>query len=88
MFQPSYQNQPSFKERAQEFFLKFSISVAGLIGCLFPFWIYLAFQYTLSPQGFWQHFVLVGVAVWLLGGFQVILLIVWLAFMFKLWLDY
>jgi len=88
MMQSSYRNQPSFKERAQEFALKLTISIAGLIGCLFPLWIYMAFQYILSPQGFWQSFVLIGVATWLLGGFQVILLVAWLVLVSKLWLDY
>ena len=52
--------------------------LALLLVALCPTWIFFLLKYFLNPQGFWQNFVLLGVGFWILGGFQVILLVAWI----------
>jgi hypothetical protein len=42
---------------------------------LSPTWIYLGIKNMLDPQGFWQNFVLIGAGFWILGGLQILLII-------------
>jgi len=37
--------------------------------------IFLAVHYFLEPNGFWQSIILIGLGAWILGGFQIMLLI-------------
>lgn len=48
------------------------IAVASLI----PFWLYLGARNLINPEGFLAEFFVFGVGVWLLGGMQIVLLIV------------
>lgn len=57
---------------------------------LIPTWVFLLAKNLLDPQGFWQNFFLLGFGVWLLGGLQIFLGVVWLGVciaMFVNWAD-
>jgi len=49
-------------------------------GCLWPLWIVLGVRWLAGAQGFWQNFAVFGVGAWLLGGVQLIFLLI-LAFL-------
>ena len=50
------------------------------IACFIPVILFIVAYYLLSPNGFWQKFVVFGVGVWFLGVFQLIGLILCIAF--------
>lgn len=50
-------------------------------------WIYLAVRLLLTPNGFWQELVLVGLGVWVLGFVQLIFGFVALLLIFSIWKD-
>ncbi len=60
-------------------------SLVVLVVGLVPVWIYLIVRLLLTPNGFWQELVLVGLGVWVLGSIQVILFIVLLILLFAIW---
>lgn len=62
-------------------FFTFIISVIGFM----PVELYLLVKYFLSPEGFWQNLVLLGIGVWFLGVIQAILFILWVLLLFVLW---
>jgi len=43
---------------------------------LIPLWLYLGARDLLNPQGFLAEFFVFGVGVWLLGGMQIIMILV------------
>ena len=43
---------------------------------LIPFWLYLGARDLLNPQSFLAEFFVFGVGVWLLGGMQLVMIIV------------
>lgn len=50
-----------------------------------PTEFYLLVKYAFAPTGFWQNLILLGVALWVLGGLQFIMFLAWAFFMFALW---
>ncbi len=62
------------------------ILVGGLIALL-PTWVYLLIQHIANPQGFWQHLVMVGLGLWVLGGIQFVLLLLWIGGSFILVIE-
>lgn len=64
---------------------KMVFSLIFLAVTLTPFWFYLFIKWVLSPQGFWQNLVALGLGVCFLGTFQTIFLIIWIVCMFGFW---
>lgn len=58
--------------------LVLGIAVAGI-----PTWLYLGTKYALQPEGFWQNLLVLGVGVWFLGAFQVLLIFAFLWWTFQ-----
>lgn len=69
-----------FEEKAISFVVKFILVVSSLMVVLFPVWTYLIAKHFLSPAGFWQNILLLGVSFWFLGSLQVVFLILWVIF--------
>ena len=65
---------------------KFLACVLALAVALCPLWLYLIVQHFLSPTGFWQHLIVAGIGVWVLGGAQIFLLFAWFLFAYFFWL--
>ena len=59
-----------------------AVAIAGI-----PTWIYLLASSLLSPTGFWQRLVMMGLGLYFLGGVQIILGIILLIVLFKVWID-
>ncbi len=69
----------------RRFFENLLISIIAPLIALIPTWIYLGTRSLLSPEGFWQNFILTGVVVYFLGVIQLILLCVLIYFLVTLW---
>ena len=69
----------------KRFFKNLLTSKIAVLIAFIPTWIYIAARLLLSPDGFWQNFVLTGVAIYLLGGIQLILLCILIYFLVNLW---
>ncbi len=63
------------------------LSIGAVIIALIPFWFYLLMRFALSPTGFWQNFFLLGLGIWLLGGIQILFLIILIIFLCSLWIN-
>ena len=57
-------------------FVKLVMSFLVVMAALMPTWFWLAIKDITNPEGFWQTFVLLGVGMWFLGGFQIVFLII------------
>lgn len=66
---------------------KFILTVLATVVCYIPLWIFLLFRLLLQPEGFWQKLVLFGMGFWILGGIQLILIIIWAIVLFAIWGD-
>lgn len=55
---------------------------------LVPLWAYLGVQYFLYPDEFWQKVFLLTAWLWILGGAQILFLIVGLLVIAVIWLSY
>jgi len=53
--------------------------------CLIPFWLYLGARNLIDPEGFLAEFFVFGVGVWLLGGMQIILVVIGLVAGYFVW---
>ncbi|MDP3770835.1 MAG: hypothetical protein Q8R16_00875, partial [bacterium] len=77
----------SFFVWLREQLVKLLLSVIATAICGIPLWMYLGARHLLSPNGFWQEFLLLGLGVWILGLLQVIGVLALLSALFVLWLD-
>lgn len=77
----------SFRDSLILFSVNSAFLIITLAIALLPAWTYLLIKFFLSPQGFWQNVFLLGISVWVLGGLQVVILILWLIFALKLCLS-
>lgn len=68
-----------------ETILKIIFSVGATVMALIPLWIYLLAKWAFASEGFWQNFILFGLGAWLLGGFQLILVIMLIVFLYTFW---
>ena len=68
-------------------FAKTGITLVSLLVAGIPAWIWLLAHTLLEPDGFWQEIVVLGLGVWVLGGLQIIFLIVLLAWLIAVWSD-
>ncbi len=65
--------------------IAFTIICFGLAGI--PTYFFLFLKSMLSPEGFWQKFLVYGVGIWFLGGLQFVLLIVAIVLVIELWVN-
>ena len=54
---------------------------------LFPAWVFLFLRTVAQPTGFWQNFAMGVAGIALLGGVQVVLIIVLIAVLIALWAN-
>lgn len=73
-----------FGDLFDKLFFIFLISVIAFA----PAELYFLVKYFLSPEGFWQNLILLGISVYILGFIQLILFIFWVIFLFLLWREY
>ncbi len=66
---------------------KLVLTAAGIAVAGIPTWFYLAASSMLSPEGFWQKLVVFGLGLYVLGGIQLILVIVLIAWLLAVWSD-
>ena len=52
-----------------------------------PTWIFLLIRMLMSPEGYWQELALGIVGLWVLGGFQLLALIILLIVLAGVWLP-
>ncbi len=80
---------PKFGPRAsfQDFLLRWGITLVSAGVATIPVWIYLGSRMSFNPQGFWQSLSLFYVSLLFLGGFQLILLVIFIWFMFSVVWD-
>ena len=69
------------KEKNQKLIFSFLTAIIALIPTLFLIAAYLL----LSPEGFWQNFILLGAGVYVLGSVQFFLAIVWAVVLIFTW---
>ncbi len=62
-------------------------SVLILVLMFLPSELWLILRYFLSPEGFWQNFVVFGLGVWILGGFQFVGLILGGVSLYAIWKE-
>jgi hypothetical protein len=62
-------------------------SLGTLVIALFPTWIWLLCYKIIGPTGFIEKFLVFGAGIWIGGGFQVVLLLGWFAFIFSVVLE-
>lgn len=53
--------------------------------CGIPLWIFLAVKDAAHADGFWQNLVLYGAGIYILGGIQIFLFVVFLVASFAIW---
>jgi hypothetical protein len=72
----------------KEFSTRVIFTIFIVAFCGIPTWIWLSIRTITNPEGFWQEFALGILGVWLLGGLQVALLIIFLALILMLWFEH
>ncbi len=65
--------------------LRWIITLSSLLVALIPTWLYILARVVFSPEGFWQQLVLGTVFIFLLGGFQLTLLILFIVWLTAVW---
>ncbi len=68
--------------------LAICVLVGVSVACFLPAIIWTLIYLLLSPQGFWQKAVVFGFGVWILGGFQVLGLILFAAFWINILVEW
>lgn len=71
----------------RDFLAKLFIAAVTLVVVLGPVWFYLSVRLLMSPVGFWQNFVLLGAGLYFLGFVQLILIVLWVAFILAVIFD-
>src|SRR3989338_1704686 len=71
--------KPIRGQSAMKGLIVFVLGMVFLALALITTWGYLLVYHLLSPEGFWQKFVIFGIGVYLLGGIQIILLVLCVA---------
>lgn len=68
-------------------FVKFLMSVVGLLIAGLPTWFFLGLRSMAAPEGFWQELVFTGLGLWFLGGLQFVFFVIYIALMVSVWLT-
>jgi len=63
--------------------VKWSLITAILM--LIPTEAYCLARFILSPEGFWQEVILLGIGVWVLGILQVLFVVVFAVVLYTIW---
>jgi uncharacterized membrane protein len=71
----------------KKFLVRIGTGLLAITICLVPTWIYLLARLLLSPNGFWQEFVVFGLGVYLLGFAQFLLALILIWFLWHLWIK-
>ncbi len=71
----------------KNFLIRLSLSVAVFAVALIPVWIFLLVKHMFEPHGFWQNLALAGIGVWILGLFQVGLLVLAIFLLWYVWFE-
>ncbi|PIP17949.1 MAG: hypothetical protein COX43_01455 [Parcubacteria group bacterium CG23_combo_of_CG06-09_8_20_14_all_35_9] len=59
------------------FLIKLIVGIVVTVICFVPVEFYIAAKFLLNPQGFWQNFALLGIGIYVAGGAQILLFIIW-----------
>ncbi len=78
---------PSLPRRKDNILFKIFGTAIVLLVMSLPLDLYIGVRAFANPEGFWQEFALGAVAVYVLGGFQFIFLLIGVFILFALWLD-
>ena len=71
----------------EDFLTRWIFTIVSAIVAAIPIWVYLVAKTILNPQGFWQNFFLLSGGLFILGGLQIILLILFIIFLFQVIWD-
>lgn len=66
---------------------KLLLSLLGVLIAGIPVWLYLIASNLLNPEGFWQNLVVLGIGLYVLGGFQILFGIGLLVWLWAIWTD-
>lgn len=72
-------------ERIKGILLKTGATLLTIIVCLFPVELYLSLDSILSPTGFWQNIITMGIGLYFLFGLQIFLLIIMIKVILIIW---
>jgi hypothetical protein len=61
------------------------ISAVVLVLASLPTDFFLLIKSLLNPAGFWEQFVVYGVGIYVLGGLQLVFLILWIVAVVSIW---
>lgn len=75
------------KDKLFELFLKLGLSLAALTIAFIPTWIFLIIKYIANPEGFWQKLVLFGLGLWVGGGIQFFLAVLFVVALIVIWKE-
>lgn len=78
-----YQAYEAFKAFGQ----KVALSLLGVLVAGIPTILWLLARWMLSPEGFWQETVLLGIGLYVAGGLQLILFFVLCWWLYMVWTD-
>ncbi len=73
------------RDEIEEIIVQFLLSLLATFVCAIPTLLFLGAQSFLSPEGFFQNFLILGIGVWFLRGIQIILFIVWIVALLFIW---
>ena len=74
-------------EKLMKTLIKLGFSVLATAVALIPLWFFLLVKTLLSPEGFWQKFVVYGTGTYLLCFIQLILCSIWILVLIAIWED-
>ncbi len=68
----------------------FQVGFTIIVGIMafIPAYFFLFLKSILSPEGFWQKFLVYGLGIWFLGAIQIVLIILALVLIIKVWTDF
>ena len=75
-------------KKASQISIQIVLSVIGAAVALIPTWLYMLAKALLTPEGFWQNLLLLGVGIWALDGLQILLLCGLVYWLYFVWTDF
>jgi hypothetical protein len=79
------ESRKSLRNKLYDLFQKLGFSLAVFVVTFIPTWIFLIAKHYANPEGFWQNMVLLGFGVWIGGGIQILLIIVFIVALNAIW---
>ena len=71
--------------RYKDLLFKWVLQIIAALIAFLPTIFFFSVKALLSPEGFWQNFVVYGIGVWFLGGLQFVFAILLLVVSFSIW---